>query len=561
MRSHPSAVLRALRIDHGYGDRRILSDVSLTVNAGERIGLIGENGAGKSTLLRLLAGVETPDAGSIAVPADDRIGGRAGVGAGVGAGVDYLPQEVPADAAPTLGALVERAVAGIRSIETELESTAARLDTDPAAADRYARALAAVEDAGLWSLDARRDELLAAFGVRALDLDRTVESVSGGQRSRVALAALLLARPAALLLDEPTNHLDDAGVDVLSRTLREWRGPVLFASHDRAFLDAAATGLLDLDPSRGGTTRYGGGYTEYLGAKAAERARWEQRFAAEADEVVHLEHAVAVTSRQIAPGRAARNGNKMAYDFKSGTVQRQVSRRIRNARGRLDDLRASRVGEPPAELRFAGIPTGSHVLDPSEPLVTVEGVDVVGRLTVPSLAISADDRMLVVGPNGAGKSTLLALLSGDLAPDRGRVRRRRGLRVGLLGQDVRWPDSAHSARSLYEGRVGARRAETVPLADLGLLAPNDLDRPVGHLSIGQQRRVALALVIARPPHLFLLDEPTNHLSLRLASELEDALGTYPGAVLVATHDRWLRARWPGPALTVHPGHVRSQLEP
>lgn len=143
------------------------------------------------------------------------------------------------------------------------------------------------------------------------------------------------------------------------------------------------------------------------------------------------------------------------------------------------------------------------------------------------------------------KSTLLAALAGLLPLDAGRRVARRGLRVALLEQDVRFAEPERSARELYARAVGNRRAELLPLADLGLLAARDLDRPVGALSVGQQRRLALALVVARPPHLFLLDEPTNHLSLQLAGELERALGTYPGAVVVATHDRWLRARWEG----------------
>ncbi|TPX00873.1 ABC-F family ATP-binding cassette domain-containing protein, partial [Schumannella luteola] len=160
-----------------------------------------------------------------------------------------------------------------------LDATAAALaGDDPDAADRYAELLAAAEAAELWTLEARRDEILDGLGVAGIPLDRPVGEVSGGQRSRFALAALLLARPEALLLDEPTNHLDDEAVGFLASRLRAWRGPVLFASHDRAFLDEVATGLVDIDPSASdGLTRFGGGYSDYLAAKAAERARWEAR--------------------------------------------------------------------------------------------------------------------------------------------------------------------------------------------------------------------------------------------------------------------------------------------
>jgi macrolide transport system ATP-binding/permease protein len=210
------------------------------------------------------------------------------------------------------------------------------------------------------------------------------------------------------------------------------------------------------------------------------------------------------------------------------------------------------VGEPPPPLSFSGIPSGSHVLDVDEPVLTVEGARVDGRLALDELTLAPDARLLVTGPNGAGKSTLLAMLAGRIPPDAGRVRRRKGLRVAVLDQDVRWSDPARTPRELYDRALGERRAAELPLAGLGLLAERDLDRPVGRLSIGQQRRTALALIVARPPHMFLLDEPTNHLSLSLATELEEALGAYPGAVVVASHDRWLRRRWDGPELALVP---------
>jgi macrolide transport system ATP-binding/permease protein len=535
-------VLRADGVSLAYGDRRILTDISLTVAGGQRIGLLGENGAGKSTLLRVLAGVEQPDAGVIERPARTAL----------------LAQEVAAPATTSIRELIDAATAPVRAIEAQLQDAAAALGgDDPSAADRYAAALGAAEAAGLWTLDARRDELLDGLGVGALPLDRAIGEISGGQRSRVALAALLLGEPDALLLDEPTNHLDDAAVAFLVQRLRTWRGAVLFASHDRAFLDEVATGLLDIDPARSGVTRFGGAYSAYLAEKAAERTRWEAQFAAEQLRQQQLERAIEVTARSVAPGRGPRDNDKFIHAFKGANVDRQVSRRVRNAEGRLRDLQAGRVDEPPPLLAFAGIPSGSHLLDGDEPLLTVEQARVGDRLAVDALRVAPDARLLVTGANGAGKSTLLGLLAGRLAPDRGRVMRRGGLRVALLEQDVRWADAAVTPRALYERAVGERRAEALPLSGLGLLAERDLDRPVGALSIGQQRRVALAVIIARPPHVFLLDEPTNHLSLRLATELEDALGGYPGAVVVASHDRWLRRRWSGATLHLAEGRATA----
>ncbi|SEB37488.1 macrolide transport system ATP-binding/permease protein [Paramicrobacterium humi] len=542
----PAQSLDHIRVDgvsRSFGDRRVLTNVSFAVPPGARIGLIGENGAGKSTLLRLIAGSDAPDAGAIARPAD----------------TGFLWQEVPHDADYTVSDLLERALASVRTAERELTDAADSLAAGGAAAERrYAAALEAAEARDVWGADARRDAVLAGLGLDGIPLDRRLDAVSGGQRSRFALAALLLERPAALLLDEPTNHLDDVAVAFLRAQLLGWSGPVLFASHDRAFLDEISTGLVDLDTGRGslrgpgGVTVFGGSFSDYLAEKQLERERWEAQFAAEQDELKQLAHTVDVTARQVAHGRGPSDNDKFIHAFKGARVQGQISRRVKNARGRLEELRENQVRKPPQPLRFAGIPRGSHPLGDGSSLLAVTSARIPRRLAVDRLVIESQSRLLVTGPNGAGKSTLLRVLAGTTPLDRGSVERRRGLRVQLLEQDVRFERPDRSPRQLYTGALGERRAELLPLSSLGLIPPRDLDRPVGALSVGQQRRVALALIIAKPPHVFLLDEPTNHLSLQLATDLEDALGSYPGAVVIASHDRWLRRRWQGEELRVRP---------
>ncbi|QEO13683.1 ABC-F family ATP-binding cassette domain-containing protein [Agromyces intestinalis] len=569
--------LRADGLSVAYGDRRVFSDLDLTVSPGQRLGLIGENGVGKSTLLALLAGTSVDQAvvdGRLARP--ERTG--------------LLLQEPPYRPSDRIGDVLERALAEVRAIEHELDAAAAALG-DPTNADgaagaaasaRYQAALDAAERAEVWSAPARRDELLEGLGISGIDPDRTVGEVSGGQRSRFALAALLLAAPDALLLDEPTNHLDDATAAFLETRLRAWRGPVVFASHDREFLDRVATGLVDLDPGRAGALAlarsgsgegpgglspsdglasaggqvFGGSFSEFLRVKADERDRWQRQYEAEQDELVRLRASVAETAREVSHGRGPTDNDKFIAKFKHSRTDQAVSRRVRNAEVRLATLEREQVRKPPAPLEFAGIPSGAHALgEASGLLAQVTDASVGDRLAIGTLAIAPETRLLVTGANGAGKSTLLGLLAGRVAPDRGTVALRKGLRVGLLEQDVRFADPDASPRALYARTVGERRAEQVPLSGLGLLAPRDLDRPVGVLSTGQQRRIALALVIARPPHVFLLDEPTNHLSLGLATELEEALGGYPGAVVIASHDRWLRRRWRGEELRLDAGRV------
>ncbi|MGN6444737.1 ABC-F family ATP-binding cassette domain-containing protein [Amnibacterium sp.] len=544
--------LRIDGISRTFADRRVLTDVSLTVGPDARVGLIGENGAGKSTLLRIAAGLDEPDAGVVHAPA------RTGL----------LRQELPYPPEETVGRVLEDALAEATRAATAVEAASAAVARgEPGAPAALADALATAEATGAWSAEARRGEVAAGLGVDAIPAARTVGSLSGGQRSRVAMAALLLARPTALLLDEPTNHLDDAAIGFLERTLAAWPGPVLFASHDRAFLDAVATRVVDLDPapmpfphvvagddagSGYGVRSSRGGYTAYLAERRAERSRWERRFAEEQEELTGLRHRVAVTARQTNRKDTPRTEGRASAKFYSDKDAKVTSRLVRNARVRLETLEREQVRKPPPELRFAGLtaPKGT-VADGA--LVRATRAEVAGRLAPTTLSIDPGAKLLVTGANGAGKSTLLHLLDGRLAPTGGAVDRAARLRSALLAQDVVFTRPEATARDAYRAAVGEARAEAVPLSVLGLVAGRDADRPVGALSVGQQRRLALAIAIADPPDLLLLDEPTNHLSLALAEDLEEALGTHPGAVVVASPDRWLRRRWPDRALHLAAG--------
>ncbi|MFE7212193.1 ABC-F family ATP-binding cassette domain-containing protein [Streptomyces sp. NPDC001698] len=542
----PQPALLAHDLVHTLGDRRLLDGVSLTASPGHRIGLIGENGVGKSTLLRLLAGTDEPDAGSVTRPPD----------------LGFLQQEMPYDVDATIADVLGDALREARDDLAELERLTEQLARTTQDAPEYAGLLDAygvrleqAQEREAWDADRRAALVLDGLGLGAFGHDRTLGSLSGGQRGRLALAGLLVRRPSALLLDEPTNHLDDGAAAFVEDQVRTLPGVVVVASHDRAFLDAVCTDLIDLDPAMDGPVRYGGNYSAYLAEKRAERDRWERRWAEEQEELAALRVSAQVTAHRVAPDRGPRDNEKMGYGHRAGRVQSQISRRVRNAIRRLEELERSQVGEPPKPLRFKSTALAAPGAEGDGPLVSLDDVRVPGRLAPVSAQVSATDRLLVTGGNGAGKSTLLAVLAGRLAPE-GEVRRRRGLTVGLLAQDTVFDRPGRYVRDTYELALGAERAEAVPLGSLGLMHEADLDKPVGRLSVGQRRRLALALLVARPPQLLLLDEPTNHLSPRLCDELEAALGTGPGAIVLASHDRWLRERWQG-------GEIRlgSDLEP
>ncbi|KAB1914848.1 ABC-F family ATP-binding cassette domain-containing protein [Micromonospora noduli] len=520
------------------GDRRVLDGVSLTAAPGHRIGLIGENGTGKTTLLRVLAGVDVPDSGTVTRPPD----------------VGFLHQELPFRTSATIAAVLDDALREARVDLAELDRIGVALADSPEGTEQHDRLLTAygevlerAQDRDAWDADRRARTVLDGLGLGGLPHDRMVGALSGGQRGRLALAAMLIRRPSALLLDEPTNHLDDAAAAFCEDQLRTMPGVVVVASHDRAFLDAVCTDLIDLDPAVDGPVRFGGGYTAYLTAKRAEAQRWRRRYDDEQALLAELREAAAVTGHQVAHGRGPRDSEKMGYGHTAGRVQNQISRRVRDAARRLETIERDPVPVPSEPLRFHA--PALAVGDSDGVIVTADRLEVPGRLRVAHLELRSRDRLLVTGPNGTGKSTLLAVLAGHLA-GAGTLWRRPELRVGLLAQDTVFADARRTARQVFDAAVGVERAAVVPLPSLGLLAPADLDRPVADLSVGQRRRLALAVLVADPPELLLLDEPTNHLSPTLCDELEEALGTGPGAIVVASHDRRLRSRWPAQELSL-----------
>ena len=520
--SHP---LTVRDVSHGYAGRTVLDHIDLTVAPGQRVGLIGENGAGKSTLVRLVAGIEQPDHGSINTPRD----------------LGYLAQDSGLDPNDTVGEVLTQALAPLHDAVADLERLAHDL-ANPVAAQSYDALLTWATFHDAWDADRRAEVSAQRLGLDALDRSTRIAHLSGGQRSRLALAALLTRRPECLVLDEPTNHLDDQALEHLEAELTQLPGVVLVASHDRTFLDTVCTAVVDLDPSHFGTDgeggrRFTGNYTAYLRLRHESQRRWEEAYAVQQAELSDLRTAARTTTSDVAHNRGPRDNDKFIHTFKGSRVQKSASRRSRDAQQRIEVLERERVLKPRPPLVFgadfaaAGGGAGS---------VRVRDLVVDGRLRLPRMDIGAGEHVLVEGANGSGKSTLLRVLAGRIEPDAGDVQVS-ARRVGLLTQDVEFADPTATARATYR----ATGSELL-LGELGLIHPRDVDRPVGLLSEGQQRRLALAIVIGKQPELLLLDEPTNHLSLALVQEVEAALARTPVTVVVASHDRWLRQRWSGP---------------
>lgn len=305
--------------------------------------------------------------------------------------------------------------------------------------------------------------------------------------------------------------------------------------------------IVDIDPARDGVTRFGGTFSEYLVAKRRARELWKRTWDAQQVELRALEDALdGGSARQVARGRVARDNDKSVHNFKGSRVEATQSRRVRDARRRIEVLERAAISQPPEPLRFRA--SFGATIDADEPLVHAEELGLTGRVEPQSLKLLPGSRLLVTGANGAGKSTLLDLITGELDPTTGSVTYAEGVRIGVLPQDPVF-ELDQTPRRLY--RAAGEVGEGAPgIEELGLLRERDLDLPMRVLSEGQRRRVALALLVAGSPHVLLLDEPTNHLSPTLVSDLEDALLETPAAVVVVTHDRWLRSRWIGSELHI-----------
>ena len=532
--AHSGAQITLHAIELTLGGNKILHNVDLTVTPSSRIGIVGENGRGKTTLLHVLAGRLSPDTGTVTQNGS----------------IAVAEQEMPTDDDRTVGDAVAETIAPSVAVLSELDTASEALATgETGAEDRFAVALEYAQAIDAWDAERRVTQALEALEAET-DREVILNDLSVGQRYRVRLACLLGGHHDFLLLDEPTNHLDHSGLDFLTQSLRERNGGVVVVSHDRALLADIADTVLSLDPTPDERPRlYGDGYAGYRERSRAERIQWEQDYARQ-----QVEHSKLQDDLQSAQDRLISGWRPPKGTGKHARATRAAST-VRNVQRRQDALEAHTlsVPEPPLQLQFPDLQSRS-----SATVLSAEGLSVAQRLTsTVSLKVSGGDRLVVTGPNGAGKSTLLQVLAKHLAPTTGNVQHHASARVVLLDQESELPPQqrvsaffeAHVQR-LIARKVLSERQE-ISLRELGLLGAAEMRLRVGELSMGQQRRLELALVLAMHPNVLLLDEPTNHLSIRLVNELTEALQITDAAVIMATHDRQLLRdtdHWPSLAL-------------
>jgi ATPase subunit of ABC transporter with duplicated ATPase domains len=520
-----SATLHAKGLRVGHGDRILFHDVDLTVAAGDVIGLVGVNGAGKSTLMRVLAGLVTPDQGTVRLtPPTATIG--------------YLAQEIDRRPGEVVGAFLARRT-GVADAQAALdEATRALSVGEPGADDAYHAALERWLALGAADLDERSTTLAEDVG---LSVDQPMTSLSGGQGARAGLISLLLSRYDIFLLDEPTNDLDLDGLQRLEEFVTGLPAGTVVVSHDREFLTRTVTRVVELDLAQQQVRWFGGGYQAYLEEREIARDHAREAYEQYAQRRSALEERAREQRAWMDKGvrnarRKATDNDKLGRRFRAEASEKQAAKARQTERliERLEEVEEPRK-EWQLRMSIAAAPRAGAVV------ATVRGATVRRdgfTLGPVDLQIDWRDRVAIVGPNGAGKSTLLSLLIGRIAPDEGTATLGRGVVVGEVDQ----------ARGLFVGDAplvdafSALTPELTPgdvrtlLAKFGLRAQHVL-RPSRTLSPGERTRAALALLQARGVNLLVLDEPTNHLDLPAIVQLEAALATYEGTLLLVTHDR------------------------
>ena len=520
-----SATLRINGLSASRGERVLFDGLDLTVAPGDVIGLVGANGAGKSTLLTTLAGMGDADVtGSVILsPPDATIG--------------YLAQEperVPGET--ILGFLARRT--GVAAAEHVMNAAAERLgDSDE---DEYTPALERWLALGGADLAERAEKVIDDLGLEA-GLDAPMTALSGGQAARAGLAALLLSRYDVLLLDEPTNDLDLAGLERLERFVDETRTALVVVSHDREFLARTVTGIVELDPVQQQISVYEGGYEAYLVEREVARRHAREQYEEFADTKSQLEERARMQRNWLEHGvrnarRKSKDNDKIGRKHRAEATEKQAAK-ARQTQRRIERLDVVEEPRKEWELRMsiAAAPRSGTVVATLDDAVVRRGDFVLGPITT---QVEWGDRIVVTGPNGAGKSTLLRLLLGTVAPDSGRASLGSGVLVGEIDQ----------ARSLFEGdeplvEAFGRNVPEWPDADVRtLLAKFALKghhvlRTASSLSPGERTRAGLALLQARGVNLLVLDEPTNHLDLPAIEQLEQAVDSFEGTLLLITHDR------------------------
>ena len=519
-------MLTAHHILKSYLVDPVLKDVSFSINAGERVGLIGPNGSGKTTLLRILAGIEQPDGGVVVhnIP-DLRIG--------------YLPQGYEPDPGLSLQELLSSVEGTPQYLEKEIGWLAKRLEQEAGNAE-----LQAAFDRTLFQLQRASEQIqpeaiLTILGLDNIEPELPVRILSGGQKTRLALALALLAGPNLLLLDEPTNHLDIQMLEWLENWLQRYPGAALIVSHDRTFLDHTVSRVLDLDAKTHGVREYTGNYSEYVEQYLTEQGRQWADYRDQAYEIRRMKQDIARTRQQAKQVELSTTPRQPGVRSIAKKVAQKAASREKKLKRYLEaDERVEKPSESwQMKLEFEESP---HL---GQKVLSLEGLSAGYAGSAPSITginldVRAGQRIALVGPNGCGKTTLLRTMAGLLPPMAGKMMLGKNVRLGYMSQEQELLDPDETALSIIQSMAALDDTEARSFLHYYLFTGDDPVREVRTLSYGERARLSLACLVVQGSNYLLLDEPVNHLDIPSRARFEQALGLFDGTVLAVVHDRY-----------------------
>jgi len=542
-----SLMLTAHHLHKTYGIQPILQDISFSVSNRERVGLIGPNGCGKTTLMRILADIEQPDSGTVASTRPNlRIG--------------YLAQGMDFDPEQTLQTTLSLNPVSQTELEADIASLASALAANPN--DTHLQKKYDDTILQFSTLQSPPANFLAPLGLNNIPPDTPIKNLSGGQKTRLMLARVLIEEPHLLLLDEPTNHLDIEMLEWLEDWLNRFQGAALIVSHDRAFLDNTVTSILELAPKTQSIKSYPGDYTDYLDAKQKE---FEKQYDEYQDQIIELKklHNAARHLRRISQFKKGGKGDtndKFARGF-FGNRTTHTARRALRIEKRIESTLEEDRKEKPIQNWQIKLDFGASTHQSKDVLIT-DNLSIGYAPNKPlleslNLHIHARQRIGLTGANGTGKTTLIRTLAGKLRPLAGNLKLGATVKLGYMSQEQELLNPNLNALQTIQSVATLNETEARNFLHYFLFKGDDALRPTSELSFGERARLQLGLLIARGCTFLLLDEPINHLDIPSRARFEEALTSFKGTILTVVHDRYFLERFASELWNVKDGQIEK----